>query len=90
MKSLFAREHRGPVRSGMVPLVALALITVCSASYCFAMRRGPSRWKGLPSAAVRRVSFDVCVTAGGTAQSSQQKVVKCQLENLRVRSERMR
>jgi HlyD family secretion protein len=50
------------------------------------MRKAPSKSAGLSSASVRRVKFDVRLIASGVAQSSQQTVVKCQLENLRVRS----
>jgi HlyD family secretion protein len=87
MTSLLSRVLHGSVRSGLVSFAAIALITVCSAAY-FAPLRKAQWWEGLPSAPVRRVSFDVCVTAGGVTQSSQQKVVKCQLENLRIRSSR--
>ncbi len=87
MTPLINRELRGPVRLVLVPLTAIALITACSAAYFTPFRKAQG-WERLPSAAVRRVSFDVCVTASGVAQSSQQKVVKCQLENLRIRSSR--
>jgi HlyD family secretion protein len=86
MISLFTRESRGPVRSGLVRLAAIALITVCSAGSFILARKARPTWEELPSAVVRRVSFDVCLKASGVAQSSQQTVVKCQLENLRVRS----
>jgi HlyD family secretion protein len=69
-------------------LAAFALITACSACYFIPMRKAPLRGEGLPTTAVRRASFDVWMTASGVAQSSQQKVVKCQLENLRIRSSR--
>jgi HlyD family secretion protein len=87
MTSLITRKLDGPVRSGLESLAAIVLIAACSAAYFIPFRK-PQRWEGLSSAAVRRVSFDVCATAGGVAQSSQQKVVKCQLENLRIRSSR--
>jgi HlyD family secretion protein len=86
MISLVARKSRGPLRSGLVPLAATALIAASSAFYFIPIQKARPTWEGLPSAAVRRASFDVCVTASGVAQSSQQTVVKCQLENLRIRS----
>jgi HlyD family secretion protein len=86
MISLMTRGRRGPVRSGLVPLAAIALIMACSAGYFFSMRKARPTWEGLPRAAVRRVSFDVCLAASGVAESFQQTVVKCQLENLRIRS----
>ena len=86
MISLITRKFRGYVRSGQVPLTAIALMTACSAFYFIPMRKAQPTWEQLPRAAVRRVSFDACLTASGVAQSSQQTVVKCQLENLRIRS----
>ena len=86
MISLITRKSRGPVRSGLVPLAAIALITACSACYFIPMWKAQPTWEGLPRAAVRRVSFDACLTASGVAQCPQQTVVKCQLENLRIRS----
>jgi HlyD family secretion protein len=85
---LMTRELRGPVRPGLVPLAAIALITACSACYFIPKRQAQLRWEGRPGAPVRRVSFDVWMTAGGVAQSSQQNVIRCQLENLRIRSSR--
>jgi HlyD family secretion protein len=67
-------------------LTAIALVAACSACYFIPMRAAPPAWEGVPRAVVRRVSFDVLVTASAVAQSSQQTVVKCQLENLRIRS----
>jgi HlyD family secretion protein len=86
MFSLVTRKFRRPVRSGLVPLPAIALITACSACYFIPMWKTQPTWEGLPQAAVRRVSFDACLTANGVAQSAEQTVVKCQLENLRIRS----
>jgi HlyD family secretion protein len=57
----------------------------CSACGFILTRKARPSWEGIPRAAVERVSFDVCLTASGTAQSFQQTVVKCQLENLRIR-----
>jgi HlyD family secretion protein len=74
------------VRSGLLPLAAITLITACSAYALILVGKARPAWQELPAAAVRRTSFDVCLTASGLAQSSQQTVVKCQLENLRVRS----
>jgi HlyD family secretion protein len=85
MISLVNRKPRGPVRYGLVPLAAVALITAGSAYYVILMRKARPTWEALPRAAVRRVSFDVCVTEGGVVQSSQQTVVRCRLENLRIR-----
>jgi HlyD family secretion protein len=79
------RDSRGPFRSGLVPLATIAVIAACSACYFVPMRKARPAWEGLPRAAVRRVSFDVLVTASAVAQSSQQTVVKCRLENLRIR-----
>jgi HlyD family secretion protein len=50
------------------------------------MRKAQPTWERLSRAAVRRVSFDACHTASGVVQCPQQTVVKCQLENLRIRS----
>jgi HlyD family secretion protein len=78
---------RGPIRPGLVPQAVIALVTACSACYFIAMWwKGRPAWERLPRAAVRRVSFDMCLTASGAAQSSRQTVVKCQLENLQIRS----
>jgi HlyD family secretion protein len=85
MVSLITRKSRGPIRFRLVPLAAIALIVACLASYFVLMPKARAAWEGLPRAAVRRVSFDACATAGGVTQSSQQTVVKCQLENLQVR-----
>jgi HlyD family secretion protein len=85
MISLTTRESRGPVRSGLVPLATIALIGACSACYFILTREVRPTWEGLPSAVVRRASFDICLTANGVAQSSQQTVVRCKLENLRIR-----
>jgi HlyD family secretion protein len=90
MIALITRRFRGPVRSGLISLTAIAMIVACSASYFIAMRKAQPTWEGLPRAAVRRASFDLCVTASGVTQSSRQTVVKCQLENLRVRTSRGR
>jgi HlyD family secretion protein len=49
------------------------------------MQKERAAWEGLPNAAVRRASFDVFLTESGVAQSSQQTVVKCRLENLQIR-----
>src|SRR4051794_39498965 len=86
MISMMTRTFRGPVRFGLVPLAAIALITACSASYYISMRKAQLIGEGLPRAAVRRVSFDACLTASGVVQCPQKTVVKCRLENLRVRS----
>jgi HlyD family secretion protein len=86
MISPIIRTSRGPIRSGLVPFAAIALIAACSTSYFLSVRKAPPIGEGLPSAAVRRVSFDACLTAGGAVQCPQKTVVKCQLENLRVRS----
>ena len=86
MISLITRKFRRHVRSGLVPLAAIALITACSACYFIPMWKTQPTWEGLPQAAVRRVSFDACLTENGVAQSAEQTVVKCQLENLRIRS----
>jgi HlyD family secretion protein len=83
---MMTRRFRGPVRFGLVPLAAIALITACSASYFVSMRKAQLIGEGLPRAAVRRVSFDACLTASGAVQCPQKTVVKCRLENLRVRS----
>src|SRR5262249_29169538 len=83
MISPITRKIRGPVRPGLMPLAAIALITTSSASYFIPMRKPQLRWEGLSTAAVRRASFDVWMTVSGVAQSSQQKVFNCQLENLR-------
>jgi HlyD family secretion protein len=86
MISLIARTSQGPVRSGLVPLAVIGLITVCSAGSFILARKSRPAWEELPSTVVRRASFDVRVRTSGVAQSSQQTVVKCQLENLRIRS----
>jgi HlyD family secretion protein len=86
MISRISRERRGPVRSGPLPLTAIVLITTCSAPYFVLTRRSQPTWEGVPRAAVRRVSFDACLTAGGVAQCPRQTVVKCQLENLQIKS----
>jgi HlyD family secretion protein len=88
MVALVTRKSQRLVRSVLVLLAAIALITACAACYSIAIRKAQPTWEGLPRAAVRRVSFDVSVTASGVAQSSKQTVVKCQLENLRIRSRR--
>jgi HlyD family secretion protein len=86
MTSLITRKSRGTVSSGLVPLAAIALITASSAYYLIPKLKARPTWDDLPRAMVRRASFDICLTTSGVAQSSQQTVVKCQLENLRVRS----
>jgi HlyD family secretion protein len=86
MNPIAASKSRGPVRSGLAALAAITLITACSACTFILARRTRPDWAEIPYAVVRRASFDVCITASGVAQSSQQTVVKCQLENLRVRS----
>jgi HlyD family secretion protein len=86
MNSLITRKSNGSIRSGLMPLAAITLITACSAYAFILVRKARSVWRELPAAAVRRANFDVCLTASGLAQSAQQTVVKCQLENLRVRS----
>jgi HlyD family secretion protein len=86
MIALIARKSSGPVRSGLAALVAIALITSCSAGAFILARRTRPNWAEIPNAVVRRASFDVCITSSGVAQSSQQTVVKCRLENLRIRS----
>ena len=48
MISLITRKFRGPVRSGLVPLSAIALITACSACYFIPMWKTPPTWEGLP------------------------------------------
>src|SRR5258708_6118047 len=86
MISLITRTFRGPVRSGLVLIAAIALITACSASYFIPVGKPQLIGQGLPRAAVRRVSFDACLTASGVVQCPQKIVIKCQLENLQVRS----
>jgi HlyD family secretion protein len=86
MIALITRRFRAPGRSGLVPFASIALIAACSASYFIPTRKSKPIGEGLRSAAVRRVSFDACLTAGGVAQCPQQTVVKCQLENLSLRS----
>jgi HlyD family secretion protein len=71
-----------------VPSAAIALIAACSAGFFIPTRKARPTWEGLPTAVVRRVSFDVRVTASAVAQSSQQTVVRCRLENLRVGTRR--
>ena len=48
MISLITRKFRGPVRSGLVPLAAITLITACSACYFIPMRRAQRTWEELP------------------------------------------
>ncbi len=86
MVSLITRKHGAPFWPRLVPLAAIAVVAVCTASYLIALRNVQPTWEELPRAIVRRVSFDSCLTASGVAQSPQQTVVKCQLENLRIRS----
>jgi HlyD family secretion protein len=86
MERPMIRRSATPLRPGQIPTAAVVLLAVGSAFYFIPMRRARPVWQTLPSAAVRRASFDTCVTASGAAQSSQQTVVKCQLENLQVRS----
>jgi HlyD family secretion protein len=70
------------LRPRLAPFVLLA---ACGA-FCFApTREARPSWDGLATAVVRRASFDACVTAGGVAQSSEQTVVRCRLENLQLR-----
>jgi HlyD family secretion protein len=76
----------GPVRFGLVVLPVITLITACTACYFIAVRTVQPNWEAVPKAAVRRVTFDATLTASGVSQSSQQTVVKCQLENLRIKS----
>jgi HlyD family secretion protein len=85
MTSLSSRTFRRPIRSWVVPLFAGAVITACSAYYITAMRKPQPAWQALPRAIVRRVSFDACLRESGVARSSQQTVVKCQLESLTIR-----
>jgi HlyD family secretion protein len=80
------RGFRFPVRSGLVPLAAIAFPAACLACGFLLTRKARPAWEGLPAAAVRRTSFDVVLTASGVAQSSRQTVVRCKLENLRIRS----
>jgi HlyD family secretion protein len=86
MISLMSRKSKGSVGPGLIPLAAITLITACAAYAFILARKARPAWEKLPAVAVRRTSFDVRLTASGLAQSSQQTVVKCQLENLRVRS----
>jgi HlyD family secretion protein len=87
MSSLITRKSHGPVRFRLVPLATITLIVAYgTCSYILAQRARPS-WKNLPRAVVRRTSFDVCLTANGVAQSAEQTVVRCRLENL-MRSRR--
>jgi HlyD family secretion protein len=88
MMSLIVGKFRWRVRSGLVPVAVIALITACSASYFIPARKARSDGEHVPKAVVRRASFDVCHIASGVAQCPQQTVVKCQLENLRIRSNR--
>ena len=90
MISRITGKSRGRVPSGLVSLAAMALITACSAWYYTTTRTARPTWEGFPRAAVRRVSFDACLSASGVSQASQQTVVRCQLENLQVRSGRGR
>jgi HlyD family secretion protein len=78
-------DSRSPVRSSLVRSTAIALIAACSAGFFLPARRARPAWEGLPRAVVRRANFDVRVTAGGVSQSSRQTVVRCKLENLRIR-----
>ena len=48
MISLITRKFRGPIRSGLVPLAAITLITACSACYFIPMRKPQPTWEGLP------------------------------------------
>ena len=86
MISLIVPKFRGLVRSGLVALAAIALLPDCAACYYMMMRKAEPTWQELPRAVVRRVSFDSCLNASGVAQCPQQTVVKCRLENLRIRS----
>jgi HlyD family secretion protein len=72
----------------MVLFGATALITACSACYFIPMRKVQTDGVRVPKAAVRRLSFNACHIASGVAQCPQQTVVKCRLENLRIRSNR--
>ena len=81
-------HYRGWALPGLVTSAALALIAVGSACLFIPTRKARPAGAGLPTAVVRRASFDVRVTAGGVSQSSQQTVVRCKLENLRIRSRR--
>ena len=86
MVSVISRKSGERVRSALVPLAAIAVIAGCSGLCFIAMRKTQPNWEGIPRAAVRRVSFDACLTTNGVAQCPQQTVVKCRLENLRIRS----
>ena len=82
------RHLLGSTRPGLVTSAAIALIAVGSACLLIPTRPARPAWEGLPTAVVRRASFDVRVTAGAVSQSSRQTVVRCKLENLRLRSRR--
>ena len=69
MVSLITRKSGGPGRSGLVLLAAIALFTACSACCFIPMWKAQPTWEGLPRAAVRRMTFDACLTASGVAQS---------------------
>jgi HlyD family secretion protein len=66
-------------------MAVIALMAAGSAYYIIPMRTARPTWEGLPRAAARRASFDVYLTESGVTQSSQQTVVRCRLENLRIR-----
>jgi HlyD family secretion protein len=68
-----------------VPSAAITLVVACSACFFVPTRKARPSWEELPRAAVRRASFDVYLTESGVAQSSQQTVVRCRLENLQIR-----
>jgi HlyD family secretion protein len=84
MTSLTTCERRHLFRFAL----GLSLIAAGSAGYVGTRPKTQSNWEGLTRAAVRRVSFDACLTASGESRCAQQTVVKCELENLAIRSKR--
>ncbi len=88
MTSLITRKFCLPVRTRPVSFAAIALFTSYVACYFIPMLKAHRNWEDLPWAAVQRVSFDDWEIASGVVQCPQQTVVKCQLENLRIRSRR--
>jgi HlyD family secretion protein len=85
MFSLITRRSQRLARTWLLPVAAISLLSVCAAFHFNPAQTEQFIPGSLPSAAVRRVSFDVCLTASGVSQSSQQTTVKCQLENLQIR-----
>ena len=86
MVSLITRESGGPARSGLVPLGTIAVITALRSLLLHPGAKGAADLGGTPPSGRPALSFDDCHTASGVVQCPQQTVVKCQLENLRIRS----